>query len=218
MTELVDAVVEMTGATMPEGYDAWAVKSIHADGTTHGGFQWPPVGGEVSSDERIDADNSGPCPKHPGDGLCVAWSWEGMASGGIPSTRMLLVAYNSALVLGESNGKARVAGSVRVVAELAGADVARHLGQDAHLRGADLQGADLRGADLRYAYLQGADLRYADLQGADLRYALLRGAYLQGADLQGADLQDAHLQGADLQDAHLQGARNVPTHATAKNA
>ena len=44
-------------------------------------------------------------------------------------------------------------------------------GEQAYLRGADLQEAYLRGADL-----QGADLQEADLQGADLRGAVLQEA------------------------------------------
>lgn len=160
------------GHTLPEGYDSWGVKSVGFDGRTKHGFEWPAPGGETARYELDDHESS--CPRRQGDGLCVATTWAGMASGGFRAFCLLLVAYRSAEARGDEEGKLRVP-QIAVVARLDGEAVARR----------DLQGANLRGADLG-----GANLRRADLEGANL----------QGANLQGADLRSANLRGADLTD------------------
>ncbi len=89
-------------------------------------------------------------------------------------------------------------------------------GEQADLRGTNLEGAylcmaNLQEANLRGANLEGANLWMANLQGADLRRANLEGAYLcmanlQEANLQGVNLWRANLQGAILEGAILEGA------------
>jgi len=226
--DLLPVIVETTGATLPEGFDSWGIKSVHPDLTTTHGFRWALPGGLNVSNDNLDSGNESACPNKPGDGLCVATSWQGMASGGIPARTLLLVAYREEDVVGRDipQGKLRIGGVVASVALVDGERLVREHGrganlqdanlrganlQDAYLRGANLQDANLRcaylqGANLQDAYLQGANLQGADLRCANLQGAYLRCAYLQGANLQDAYLQDAYLQGANLQDAYLQDA------------
>ena len=185
-TDLIPVIVERTKATLPEGFDSWGIKSILPDLTTRNGYQWPFPGGIAECDpKKIDADSASACPRHEGDGLCVATSWRGMASSGFPARTLLLVAYGAGEVLGrgDTEGKLRCP-RVAVVALVDGERLLREAGS-----GADLRWANLSGADLRWANLRGADLRGADLRGADLRGADLSGADLSGADLSGANLR-----------------------------
>ena len=209
--DLLHVVVETTGSTLPEGFDSWGIKSVHPDLMTTREFYWAPPGGLNLSNHAFNPENTSTCPSEPGDGLCVATTWLGMASGGVPARVLLLVAYRAADVAGRDPNKLRIKGVVASVALVDGERFIREHGkgaglQGAHLRGSDLQRADLRRTDLRYVDLQRANLIDADLQGADLRYVDLRGADLQGADLQGADLRYVDLQGADLRGADLCGA------------
>ena len=212
-TDLIPVIVERTKATLPEGFDSWGIKSILPDLTTRNGYQWPFPGGIAECDpKKIDAESASACPRHEGDGLCVATSWRGMASSGFPARTLLLVAYGADEVLGrdDTEGKLRCP-RVAVVALADGERLLREAGswadlRGANLRGADLRGADLSGADLRRANLRGADLRWANLSGADLSGANLRWANLSGADLSGANLSGANLSGANLRWADLRGA------------
>lgn len=213
--DLIPVIVEREGATMPEGFTDWGIKSVRPDLKTYLDFQWPTPGRVAACDEsRIDRNNTDNCPRWVGDGLCVGTTWEGMASGGIPAITLLLVAYRRADVLGARPGKLRTT-EVAVVAIVDGARLLRERGAGANLYGADLRradlcGAGLHGADLRGANLRRADLYRANLSGADLRGAGLSGADLHGADLHGADLYGADLYRADLHGANLRGALNVP--------
>ena len=212
-TDLIPVIVERTKATLPEGFDSWGIKSILPDLTTRNGYQWPFPGGIAECDPKeIDADSASACPRYEGDGLCVATSWRGMASGGFPARMLLLVAYGADEVLGrdDAEGKLRCP-RVAVVALADGERLLREAGSGAdlsgaNLRGADLSGANLRGADLSWANLRGADLSWADLSGANLSGANLRGADLSLADLRLADLRGADLSLADLRLADLRGA------------
>ncbi len=200
--------------TIEPGYQ-WAFRSVHPDLRSTRGYRWPFPGNWAECDGPcIKSDN--PCPSRMGDGVCVATSYRGMASGGIPALTLLLCVFESAAALSPlAADKIRVPRAY-VVDVIDGARLLREHGRDADLRDADLQGANLRGADLRGANLWCADLRGANLRGANLRDANLRGANLRGAnlrdaDLQGANLRDANLwcadlQGANLRDANLQGA------------
>ena len=206
-TDLIPVIVERTKATLPEGFDSWGIKSTRPDLTTRNGYQWPFPGGIAECDpKKIDAESVSACPRHEGDGLCVATSWRGMASGGFPARTLLLVAYGADEVLGrgDTEGKLRCP-RVAVVALVDGERLLREAGSGADLSGADLRLADLRGADLRWAVLRWAVLRGADLRGADLR-----GADLRLADLREADLREADLSGAVLRGADLRGAENIP--------
>ena len=211
--DLLPVIVARVGAQLPDGYDSWGIKSVRPDLMTDYGFRWALPGGSSRSDHNLSAVNAGACPEEPGDGLCVATTWRGMASGGIPAITLLLVAYRSVDVVGRDDiaGKLRLRGDVAVVRLIDGARLVRESGCEADLGGADLGGADLRvadlrGADLSRADLRGADLDGANLSGADLRWADLRGADLRGADLRGADLDGANLSRASLSRADLDGA------------
>ena len=83
LTNLLDVIVETSGATLPDGYDSWGIKSVHPDLRTTHDFIWALPGGVNVSNDNLDASNTGACPNIEGDGLCVATTWRGMASGGI---------------------------------------------------------------------------------------------------------------------------------------
>jgi hypothetical protein len=190
---LLDILTE--GRTLPDGYDAWGMRTVWPDFTSSRGFRWP-FPGNVAEAAGPILDHRDSCPNAEGDGICVALTAAGMASGGIPAGSVLLTAHKTADVIGDSDpGKLRLRAAL-VVGVI-------------HLGGADLYGAYLRGAYLRGADLYGADLRGAYLRGADLRGAYLRGANLRGANLRGADLGGAYLGGADLRGADLGGAINL---------
>ena len=205
-TDLIPVIVERTKATLPDGFDSWGIKSIRPDLTTRNGYQWPFPGGIAECDPKeIDADSASACPRHEGDGLCVATSWRGMASGGFPARMLLLVAYGADKVLGrdDAEGKLRCP-RVAVVALVDGERLLREVGS-----GADLSGADLRRANLRWANLSRANLRWANLSWANLSRADLSGANLRRANLRRANLRGANLRWANLSGANLSGAENA---------
>ena len=204
--DLIPVIVEREKATLPDGYDTWGIKSVKPDLRTYQGYQWPFPGG-VAHAQDVDPTNTDACPGRPGDGLCVATTWQGMASGGIPARTLLLVAYRGADILGrdEEGGRLRCR-EVAVVAVVDGERLLREAGAGADLSGAYLTGAYLYRANLVGANLYGADLRRANLRVADLSGAHLSGAYLYRADLAGADLRGADLSGAYLGGANLYGA------------
>ena len=211
--DLLPVIVETSGAQMPDGFDSWGIKSARPDLATTHGYWWASPGGVNISNEHLERGNGGACPKVRGDGLCVATTWRGMASGGIPARTLLLVAYRAADVVGrdDSEGKLRIGGKVASVALIDGERLIREHGRGADLRRSCLRGACLRGADLRGADLHGADLRGADLHGADLQGADLSDADISDADISDTDLSDADLRYADLwraglSDADLRGA------------
>ena len=156
----LDRITE--GRCLPEGCDTWGIKSVHPGLRTLNDFQWPASGWVTVPSDGIDQENTSPCPSRPGDGLCVASTWAGMASGGIPARTLLLVAYSSADVLGGDDHKVRVSRAC-VVEVLDGVSV---LAPGDDLRGAYLPGVDLRRANLTDADLAGADLTGVDLTGA----------------------------------------------------
>jgi hypothetical protein len=79
-----------------------------------------------------------PCPSFAGDGLCIAKTWAGAASGGITAITGLALTYRAKDVIGEDVNKLRVSRCC-VVAVL-----------DLHrlIRGANLYDANLSGANL----------------------------------------------------------------------
>ena len=196
--DLIPVIVEREQAVLPDGCDSWGIKSVHPDLRTYGGYQWPLPGSVAKCDPaHIIANSRDACPQQQGDGLCVALSWRGMASGDISARTLLLVAYSTADVLGEDlpEGKLR-ASRVAVVALVDGERLLREAGA----------GADLADANLTDADLARADLAGANLAGAYLARAYLAGAYLVGANLTGANLAGAYLVGANLTGANLAGA------------
>ena len=196
---LIPVIVDREQATMPAWCDSWGIKSVRPDLRAYGGYQWPwPGQVAVCDPNALVPANRAACPSQEGDGLCVATSWQGMASGGIPASTMLLVAYTSSEVLGgDPESKLRLP-RVAVVAVVDGLRLLRESGADADLFGADLTCAYLSGANLTCAYLSGANLTCANLRGANLRDADLRDADLRDADLTRANLTRANLTGADL--------------------
>jgi hypothetical protein len=181
------------GYSLPDGYDSWGIKSVGFDGRTKHGFQWPEPG-KATAVYPLD-DHGSSCPRRKGDGLCVATTWAGMASGGYRAFCILLVAYRAAETRGNEAGKLRCP-QVFVVDRLDGESLVRR----------NLQGADLWGANLWDANLWGANLQDANLQDANLRGANLWGADLWGADLRGADLRGANLRDAEMEKLRERGA------------
>lgn len=140
---------------MPDGCDTWGMRSVHPDLRSSRGFRWPFPGNWAECDFNLLTEHLGGCPQQAGDGLCVADTYAGMASGGIPASVLLLCAYSSHDVLGHETGKSRVA-RVSVVDLIDGAQLVRAYGSHADLSGAYLTGADLAGANLTGANLAGA--------------------------------------------------------------
>ena len=176
---------------------AW--RTVHPDLRSSHGFRWPFPGGVAVAPLPVGRTftRGNPCPGFVGDGLCLAKTWRGAASGGIPAITCLLVEFDDAAVLGEDDDKVRV--SCCLVVDVFDAPA---LIRDGWCAGADLGGANLWGANLG-----GADLGDANLGDADLRGADLRGANLGGADLRGANLRGADLRYANLRYTNLRGAR-----------
>ena len=177
---------------------AW--RAVHPDLRSSHGYRWPWPGNEATAPlpDGQEFTRGDPCPQFIGDGLCLAKTWRGAASGSIPAITCLLVEFDQADVLGEDDDKIRVS-RCRVVDVFDGPALIR----DGWCRGADLRGANLRGAGLGYADLWSADLGYADLRGANLGGANLGGADLRYADLGGANLRGANLGYANLGYANL---------------
>ncbi len=174
-----------------------AFRAVHPDFRSSWGFVWPFPGGEAVAAGPF-TDHEGGCPQSAGDGICLAHTWAGVASGGIPAFTVLVCEYDAADLLGFEGGTVEVPEKVRVKR----ARVLRAVDFPATLRG------DVRRDDaLPYADLSRADLYGADLTGANLTGANLTGAYLSRANLYGADLTGAYLTGAYLTGANLYGAR-----------
>jgi len=196
--------------TLPEGCDAWAIRTVRADLTSSRGYRWPWPGQWADAPGPIIEANTDPCPSEIGDGICVAVDYAGMASGGVPARTLLLCAYATSDVLGTDGHKLRLRRAF-VVEVLDGEAIARRDLTGADLTRANLTGADLTGADLTRANLTDADLTDANLARANLADAYLTRAYLTGANLTGANLTGAYLTRAnltraDLTDADLTGA------------
>ena len=170
---------------------AW--RACHPDLRSSYGYRWPWPGNEATAPLPDDREftRGDPCPRFIGDGLCLAKTWRGAASGSIPAITCLLVEFDPGDVLGEDDDKVRVS-RCRVVDVFDG---------PALIRDGWCRRADLGHANLRHANLRDADLRGADLGHANLRHANLRGANLRVADLGDADLRDANLGDADLRGA-----------------
>jgi len=163
-----------------------AFRAVHPDFRSRNGFIWPFPGNTAEAPGPFHDANKGGFPLAEGDGICLALTAEGMASGSIPAITVLVCEYDDEDVLGQeldgSKLRVRKAKVLRVVdfpASLRG-DVP----PDPDLPTKD----DLRGADLSRANLSGANLSGANLSGADLSRANLSRADLYGADLYGADL------------------------------
>ncbi len=188
----------------------WGFKFL--DTTLHAGHQHTPtlyLPGTTVQADNCQADNDGPCPSEPGDGLCVAKDCRGATSGGatLLGSVCVLVSYKPADVLGEDEHKVRVR---RLKVSTIVLDVrALLITSRADLSRADLSGADLSRANLSGANLSGANLSRANLSRADLSRADLYGANLSGANLSGANLSRADLSRADLSRADLSGAENA---------
>ena len=182
-------------------------KFVNPDFTTRDGFVWPFPGGAVSELDATEHDN--PCPRHEGDGLCVAKTVPGACSGGarVAHSVGLWVTVNDEDILSQDDHKMRCR-TVTVDGIFDPEKLIRdgeYLDAIGPLSWANLNGADLSGANLHEADLYGADLYRANLRGANLR-----GANLCGADLRSADLYGANLRGADMANAILPEGFEVP--------
>src|SRR6266702_4571414 len=203
MAEYINLLDKLTeGRELPKGYDHWAINTVRADFRTKHDFVWP-FPGRVARAQGPFLDHNGSCPSQQGDGICVATTWEGMASGGVPASTLLLVAYRNIDLLGASDyGKLRVK-AAKVIDLVDGIRLVSAFGERADLRSANLSSADLSSANLRSADLSSANLSSANLRSANLRSANLRSADLSFADLSFANLSSANLRFADLSSAYL---------------
>ena len=146
---------------------AW--RACHPDLRSSYGYRWPWPGNEATAPLPDDREftRGDPCPRFIGDGLCLAKTWRGAASGSIPAITCLLVEFDPGDVLGEDDDKVRVS-RCRVVDVFDGPALIR----DGWCRRADLGHANLRHANLRDANLRGANLGGANLGDANLRGAV----------------------------------------------
>lgn len=153
MTETIDvgsvdilADVITKGRTLPEGYDHWAFRAVRPDLSSSHGYRWP-FPGSVAEAPGPFGSHLGECPIEPGDGICAATTYAGMASGGVAARTLLLVAYCDADVLGgrRKGGKLRLSRCL-VVELIDGERILRVRGRGANLRDANLRGAYLYGA------------------------------------------------------------------------
>ena len=121
---------------------AW--RACHPDLRSSHGYRWPWPGNEATAPlpDGAEFTRGEPCPRFEGDGLCLAKTWRGAASGGIPAITCLLVEFEQADVLCEDDDKIRVS-RCRVVDVFDG---------PALIRGGWCLGADLRGANLGGAF------------------------------------------------------------------
>ena len=116
---------------------AW--RSVWPDFRSSHGFRWPFPGQVATADPNEREFTKGdPCPQFEGDGLCLALTWEGAASGGIPASAVLICAYDPAHVLGQDAAKLRV--SLTHVVEVV--DI-QHVIRSGALSGVNLSGAYL---------------------------------------------------------------------------
>ena len=188
---------------------AW--RSVHPDLRSSHDYRWPLPGNwavpnSVSGAGKAEYTRGDPCPQFDGDGLCLALTFSGAASGGIPAITGLICGYREKDMLGTDTTKLRV--SQTLVVDLI--DIPA-IGRTGSLYRADLSGANLIGANLIEGDLTGANLSRdnlyrADLSGAYLSEANLSRANLYRADLSRADLSMADLSGANLSGANLSGA------------
>jgi len=191
-----------------------AFRVVHPDFASSRGYVWPFPGGRATAPGPIITSNTGGCPEQIGDGLCLAKTWKGAASGGIPASTVLICTYTAADVLGEDDNKIRVSACdvIRVV------DVQRIYREyrtdpdlpadlsSANLRSAKLSSANLSSAKLYLANLSSANLSSANLSSANLSLANLSSANLSSANLSLANLSLANLSSANLSSANLSSA------------
>lgn len=169
------------------------------------GYVWPESGWAVAPGPILDHDS--PRPLEPGDGLCAARSWAGLATVEIPPVDLILVAFGDDDLLSvDSDPHSVRLRRAYVVERVNGIELLQRHGRFADLENAGLDNLDLANICLIGANLRSARLRSANLAGASLYGADLTGAQLAGADLTGADLRYASLRGANLHGAKLHGA------------
>ena len=141
----------------PADLDEFGLRACRSDFTSSRGYRWPFPGKWAKAAGPFNPVATGGCPSLPGDGICVALSWDGMASGGMSADVVLLVGWRKGDVLGRDRTKVRVKRAYVVDAFTVAALLAeRQEDEVANLCGANLRGANLRGADLRGADLCGA--------------------------------------------------------------
>ncbi len=152
---------------------AW--RACHPDLRSSHGYRWPFPGQEAVAPlpDGREFTRGEPCPQFKGDGLCLAKTCAGAASGAIPAITCLTVEFDDADVLGEDADKVRVS-RCRVVEVFDAPALIR----DGWCTRANLYRANLAGANLTGANLTGAGLYRANLTGANLAGANLVGAYV----------------------------------------
>ena len=145
-------IAVLRGKTVKQGRYTLAWRTVAPDFTSSHGFRWPFPGKTAVADPGARTFTTGnPCPQFEGDGLCLAKTWAGAASGGRAAATALICAYQANDLLGDDTTKVRV--SHAIVVEV--------IDTYALIRAGHLSGADLSGAYLSGAYLSGANLRGA---------------------------------------------------------
>lgn len=157
----------------------YGLRSVNADSSSSHGFVRPAPGKWATATGPFTV-NGNPCPSVPGDGLCVARSWSGAASGAISGDHILLVGYRPNDVLADDRyNKLRVK-SALVIERFKFRDLIN-----------EANSGELQYLNLSNVLLIRADLSDTNLQGSNISGARLTGANLTVANLTGANLTDA---------------------------
>lgn len=201
---MIDLLAELASQhDLPPGCDSWGIRTRG----TQNKFVYPTEGWVEAPGPLLDHD--GVSPIAIGDGICIAYTWAGMATIKMPTTDLVLVAYSTSDRLSHRDGNTARLSRLYVVAAVDGVALVRERGMDANLHGANLQGCDLTGADLYGADLSEAHLEGANLQSATLYAANLEGAFLGKTNLRGTNLGLANLRGARLVGAAMDDSTSV---------
>ena len=144
-------IAEKRRMTYPKTVDELSFRACRANFTSTNDFRWS-FPGKWAKASGPFTKSSNPCPSVVGDGLCIARTWSGMASGGIPADLILLVGWSNKDVLADSIGKLRVKKAYVVDVFTIFDLIGESEGKGAYLKGANLEGAYLKGAYLEGAY------------------------------------------------------------------
>ena len=164
---------------------AW--KAVHPDLRSSHGYRWPWRGQWAWSVTDQEYSRGGTYPHFIGDGICLAKTWSGAASGRIPAITGLICGYLPKDVLGENPDKLRVTSAF--VFEVI--DIPSYI-RSGYLAGANMVAANLCGANLESANFRNTNLRYSNFKGANLEFANFIGANLQGSNFQNANIENAY--------------------------
>ncbi len=137
-------IAKRRGMEIPADVTDFGLRACHADFTSNYGFRWSFPGHWCEAPGPLLLHDDA-CPRYKGDGICVARTWAGMASGWISADLVLLVGWCDTT-------KMRVKRAFVIDATTSAALLAERCDDEP----LDLRGANLEGANLSRANLEGA--------------------------------------------------------------